>query len=61
MAFLEVLVYNRVAYETNKCGDNDVGVPGHVRNLAVVLVEVERSDGTSMGTYIVDLVVDKEV
>lgn len=53
-------MYNRVAYETNKCKD-DVGVPGHVGYLAVVLVEVERGDEISMGTYIVDLVVDKEV
>lgn len=60
MAFLDVLVYNTVAYETNKCGD-DEGVPGHVGYLAMVLVEVERSDEISMGTYIVDLVVDKEV
>lgn len=58
---MEGLVYNSVAYETNKCGDNDVGVPGHVGYLAVVLVEVERSDEISMGTYKVDLVVDKEV
>lgn len=57
---MDVLVYNTVAYETNKCGD-DEGVPGHVGYLAMVLVEVERSDEISMGTYIVDLVVDKEV
>lgn len=59
MALWEVLVYNRVAYEGNECGDNEVGAPGRVGHL--VLVEVERSDKISMGTYMVDLAVDKEV
>lgn len=58
---MEVLVYKRVAYEENEVGDNDVGVPGDVGHLAMVLMEVERIDAPSMGTYTVDLVVDKEV
>lgn len=56
MALLEVWVYDRVAYEAD-----EVGVPGNVENLAMALVEVDRMDEPSTNTYVVDLVVGKEI
>lgn len=53
---MEVLAYDRVAYEAN-----EVGVPGDVGHLAKVLVEVDRLDEPSMGTYVVDSVVGEDV
>ena len=61
MAFLEVLVYDRVAYKANEVGDAAAVVPGNVEHLAMVLGEVERIEEASMGTYVADLVVDKEI
>lgn len=56
MALLEVWVYDRVAYEAD-----EVGVPGNVEDLAMALMEVDRMDEPSTGTYVVDLVVGKEI
>jgi len=56
LALLEVWVYDRVAYEAD-----EVGVPGNVENLAMALVEVDRMDEPSTSTYVVDLVVGKEI
>lgn len=56
MALLEVWVYDKVAYEAD-----EVGVPGNVENLAMALVEVDRMDEPSTSTYVVDLVVGKEI
>ena len=56
MALLEVWVYDRVAYEAD-----EVGVPGNVEDQATALVEVDRMDEPSKGTYVVDLVVGKEI
>lgn len=53
---MEVWVYDRVAYEAD-----EVGVPGNVENLAMALVEVDRMDEPSTSTYVVDLVVGKEI
>ena len=45
-----------MAYEAD-----EVGVPGNVENLAMALVEVDRMDEPSTSTYVVDLVVGKEI
>lgn len=50
LAFLEVLVYDRVAYEANEVGDAAAGVYGGVGHLAMVLVEVDRFDELSVDT-----------
>lgn len=59
---MEVLAYERVAYEENEVGDAAGGM-GNVGNLAMVhlAMEVDRIDESSMGTYVIDLVVDKEI
>lgn len=58
MALLEVLVYDRVAYEANEVGDAAAAVHGDVGHLAVVSVEVNGLDEPSVDTYVVDLIVD---
>lgn len=60
MALWDVLVYDRVAYETNEVGDAAAGLHGDVGHLAVVLVELDRFDEPLVDTYVVDLVVDRD-
>lgn len=55
---MEVLVYERVVYEANAAAGM-----GNVGNLAMVhlAMEVDRIDESSVGTSVIDLVVDKEI
>lgn len=50
-----------MAYEANEGGDAVGCVYEDVVHLAMVLVAVDRIDEPSVDTYVVDLVVDREV
>lgn len=58
---MEVLVYDWVAYEANEVDDDDTGVLGDMGLLTMVWVEVDRIGEPSVGPYVVDLAVDKEI
>lgn len=61
MALLEVLVYQGGVYEAYQVGAPADGVYGDVAHWAMVLVDVDRMDEPPVETYVVDLVVDRDV